>query len=134
MTEAEIRAQYPEIVAAIESAAAETARTNAISEERARLQGIEEIEAQIGDKQLIADAKFGEHPCDAATLALNATKKQAVQGTQFLGALNKDAAASGAQNVAGNPNGGNADEGHDDDAEFAGAMNAFKSMNGGTTK
>lgn len=134
MTEAEIRAQFPEIVAAIESAAAETARTNAINEERARLQGIEEIEAQIGDRQLIADAKYGEHPCDAATLALNAMKKQAVQGTNFLGALKKDADASGTQNVTGKPNGGNADEGNDDEAEFAGAMNAFNSMIGGTTK
>lgn len=134
MTEAEIRAQYPEIVAGIENAAAEAARATAINEERARLQGIEEIQAQIGDAQLIADAKFGEHPCDAATLALNAMKKQAVQGTQFLSALRRDAAASGVQNVTGTPNGGNADQGHDDNAEFSGAVNAFKAMRGGSTK
>ncbi len=132
MTEQEIRAQFPDIVASIERAAAEAARTNAITEERARLQGIEEIQAQIGDAQLIADAKYGENPCDAAALALSAMKKQAVQGKQFIAGLTDDANNSGTADVTGNPNGGNADEGHDDEAEFTGAMNAFNKMIGGT--
>lgn len=130
MTEQELRAQHPELVASIERAAVEAARTEIVNTERARLQAIESIEAQIGDAQLIADAKYGENACDAAQLALKAMQKQAAQGTAFLNGLQNDANNSGAASVTSNPNGGNSDEG-DDKAEFDGIVNAYKSITGG---
>ena len=131
MTEQELRAQYPDIIAEIERSAAETARTEAVTEERARLQAIEGIEAQIGDAQLIADAKYGENACDAAQLALKAMQKQSALGASFLNGVKKDADNSGVNGVEGNPNGGNPDEGDDDQAEFQGFVNAYKNIAGG---
>lgn len=131
MTEQELRAQHPELVASIERAAVEAARTEIVASERARLQAIESIEAQIGDAQLIADAKYGENACDAAQLALKAMQKQADQGAAHLAGVKNDAAKSGAGEVTGNPNGGNSDNGNDDEAEFAGIVNAYKSISGG---
>jgi ATP-dependent protease ClpP protease subunit len=131
MTEQELRAQHPELVASIERAAVEAARTEIVASERARLQAIESIEAQIGDSQLIADAKYGENACDAAQLALKAMQKQAAQGAAHLAGVKNDAANSGAGEVTGTPNGGNSDNGEDDKAEFAGIINAYKSISGG---
>lgn len=132
MTEQELRAQYPDIIANIERTAAETARNEAVTNERARLQAIEGIEAQIGDAQLIADAKYGENACDAAQLALKAMQKQAELGTSFLNGVKNDANNSGVNGVEGNPNGGNSGEGNDDDqAEFQGFVNAYKNFSGG---
>ena len=134
MTEQELRAQCPELVASIERAAVEAARTEIVNTERARLQAIESIEAQIGDAQLIADAKYGENACDAAQLALKAMQKQAAQGAAHLAGVKNDAANSGAAEVNGNPNGGNSDEGADEKAEFDGIVNAYKQIAGGKKK
>ena len=131
MTEQELRAQYPELVAGIERAAVEAARTEIVNTERARLQAIESIEAQIGDAQLIADAKYGENACEAAQLALKAMQKQAAQGAAHLAGVKNDAANSGAAEVNGDPNGGISDEGENDAAEFAGIVNAYKTISGG---
>ena len=131
MTEQELRAQHPELVASIERAAVEAARPEIVASERARLQDIESIEAQIGDKQLIADAKYGENVCDAAQLALKAMQKQAQQGVTHLANVREDAKTSGVEAVTGNPNGGNSDNGTDDKAEFDGLVNAYRSISGG---
>ena len=134
MTEQELRAQYPELVAGIERAAVEAARTEIVNTERARLQAIESIEAQIGDAQLIADAKYGDNACEAAQLALKAMQKQAAQGAAHLAGVKNDAANSGAAEVNGDPNGGISDEGENDAAEFAGIVNAYKTIAGGKKK
>ena len=134
MTEQELREQNPEAVAAIESKAAAAARTEAVNAERARLQAIESIEAQIGDKQLIADAKYGEGACTAEQLALKAMQAQAKQGEAFLAGLKKDGEYSGVKGVTGAPNSGNDDNGSDDAAEFAGLINAYKKQTGGVRR
>lgn len=134
MTEQELREQNPEAVAAIESKAAAAARTEAVNAERARLQAIESIEAQIGDKKLIADAKYGEGACTAEQLALKAMQAQAKQGEAFLAGLKKDGEDSGVQGVTGAPNSGNDDNGSDDAAEFAGLINAYKKQTGGVRR
>lgn len=134
MTEQELREQNPEAVAAIESKAAAAARTEAVNAERARLQAIESIEAQIGDKQLIADAKYGEGACTAEQLALKAMQAQAKQGEAFLAGLKKDGEDSGVKGVTGAPNSGNDDNGSDDAAEFAGLINAYKKQTGGVRR
>ena len=132
MTEQELRVQHPELVAQIESAAMERARTEAAAAERKRIQEIESIEAQIADKSLIDAAKYGEKPCDAAQLALMAMRRNAQLGQTFLNGLEKDAEASGAQTVASVPNGGNPDEGESETAKLmANAFAAYKAMKGG---
>lgn len=132
MTEQELRVQHPELVAQIESAAMERARTEAAAAERKRIQDIESIEAQIADKSLIDAAKYGEKPCDAAQLALMAMRRNAQLGQTFLNGLEKDAEASGTQTVASVSNGGNPDEGESETAKLmANAFAAYKAMKGG---
>ena len=134
MNEQELRAQYPELVASIERAAVEAARTEIVASERARLQAIEGIVAQIGDAQLSADATYGENACDAAQLTLQAMQKQAAQGAAHLAAVKNDANNSGVAEVNSNPNGGNSDNADDDKAELDGIVNAYRSMSGGMKK
>ena len=130
MTEKELRAQHPELVAAIEAAAVEAARADAVNQERARLKAIEEIESQIGDKTLIADAKYGANACSAEQLALRAMQAQAKLRASHVEGLAADGEASGVKNVAGTPNGGNGDSGNDDAAEFKGIIDAYKKQGG----
>ena len=49
------------------------------------------------------EAKFGEHPCSAAELALQAMQKAAKQGTKFLNDHAADGKETGAAGVQGNP-------------------------------
>ena len=100
MTLEELRAQYPELVSQIESAA----RNSAIADERARLQSIEEIENTVGDATLVRDAKYGDNPMNAADLALTALKRQAAVGAQALHNMLQDTEDAGTEDVpaAGN--------------------------------
>ena len=75
MTIEELRAQYPNEIAQIEQ--------EAVAADRARIQEIEEIQDSIGDAEMIAAAKFTA-PTNAAALALQAMKKQAKLGNDFL--------------------------------------------------
>ena len=106
MTVEELRKQYPEAIAAIESAAKESAKAEAISAERSRLQEIEEIEATVGDPELIQEAKYGAKACTAQELALIALKKQAKLGAEHIKNSAEDFAASGAADVSTTPNTG----------------------------
>jgi len=122
MTPEELRAQYPEAVAQIEAAAMETARTEATTAERSRLQAIEEIEATVGDAQLIAEAKYGANACTAQELAFNAMKKQAQLGAQHVQNSDADFKASGAAGVGTTPNSGAPapkDQAQDENAQVA---------------
>lgn len=132
MTEKELRAQYPELVAQIENAAMDRARPEAAAAERKRIQEIESIEAQIADKDLINAAKYGEHPQNAAQLAFEAMKKNAQLGQNFLQNLKSDANASGSAKVESVPNGGNSDKGESEAVKvMTNAFKAFSAMKGG---
>lgn len=132
MTEKELRAQYPELVAQIENAAMDRARPEAAAAERKRIQEIESIEAQIADKDLINAAKYGEHPQNAAQLAFEAMKKNAQLGQNFLQNLKSDADASGSAKVESVPNGGNSDKGESEAVKvMTNAFKAFSAMKGG---
>lgn len=98
MTLEEIRAQQPELVQQIEASAAQTAVQN----ERTRLQGIDEV-AALFPAELVAEAKYGEHPCSASELALKAAKAAAKAGSKFLSDLTDDAKASGSGDVTPAP-------------------------------
>lgn len=127
MNAEELRAQHGEIVAQIENEAAATARANAIAEERARLQAIEEIEASVGDAQMVRDAKYGEKPMTAEQLAFAAMKKQAALGVQHLANTAADAAASGAAGVGAAPNAGEEGSENDDQAKVEAIVNLYNS-------
>lgn len=127
MTAEELRAQHGDIIAQIEREAAETARANAITEERARLKAIDEIEASIGDAQMIADAKYGENPMTAEQLAFAAMKKQAALGTKHLNDVKDDNNDSGAAGVGAAPNGGEEGSETDDAAQVDAIVNIYNS-------
>ena len=93
----ELRNAFPDLVAQIESAA----RADGVAAERTRIQEIENIQNVIGDTQMVQDAKFGANPMNAKDMLFAAAQKHAAVGTQMLGLLNADAAASGAAAVAG---------------------------------
>lgn len=92
----ELRAACPDLVREIEDAA----RTEAVTAERTRLQGIEEIVASVGDEEMIRDAKYG-NPITAQELAFKAMKKQAEQNKQHLNDIADDADESGAKDLHG---------------------------------
>ena len=128
----ELREAYPELLAQAENRARTEGHAEGIREERARLQGIEAIQAAIADAGLIASAKYGDKPLTAAELALQAMQAQAAIGAAVLSNMQQDAAASGAEDVAAAPNGGAEPAAEDDAAkEIADAVNLYKKMNGG---
>lgn len=98
-TPEELRVAFPELVAQIEAAA----QANGAAAERSRIQGIEDIEAAVGDAEMVKNAKFGEKPMNAQELAFAAMQKQAAIGANMLNGMAKDAAGSGAANVVATP-------------------------------
>ena len=96
----ELRAAFPDLVAQAESAA----QAKGCTEERARIQGIEDIEAAIGDAEMIKNAKYGDKRMNAEQLAFAAMKAQAAIGATMLGKLTADAQNSGTSGVTPTPN------------------------------
>ena len=125
MTLEEMRAQHPDLVAQIERQAAEAARTDATTQERARIEAIESIEASVGDSKLVHDAKYGDESCTAEQLALKAMQKQAALGTKHLADAAADAKESGATGVSAAPNGGEEGSETDDHAKVDAIVNLY---------
>ena len=96
-TPEELRKEFPELVAQIETAA----MAQGTSQERNRIKEIESVQAAIGDAQMIADAKYGEKPMNAQELAFAAMQKQAAIGAKVVDNLTDDAKNSGAAEVNG---------------------------------
>lgn len=127
MTIDELRAQYPEEIAQVEAQARAAVDTTeavnaAVANERNRMAGIDEV-ASLFDPALVQEAKYGENPCTAAELALQAAQAAAKAGSKFLADAKADAEESGANEVAAIP--GEEDADHDDDAPEA-KMNAAR--------
>lgn len=102
----ELRKQYPDLVAQIESAARAAGNTDAVnaavSAERNRLREIDAIAAQVPE-DLLAEARYGETACSAQELAYRAMTASAKNGAGFLAAMKKDGNASGAASVPAAP-------------------------------
>ena len=94
MTLDELRAQDPELLAQIQSEAAE----NATTAERTRLSEIDAIANQFTD-EMVNDAKYGDNRCSAMELAYRAAQQAAAQGRQFLANADADAGESNADGV-----------------------------------
>lgn len=99
----DLRAAYPDLVAQMENAAKAEAQAAGVNSERARIQGIEAIEAAIGDKEMVKNAKYGENPLTAEQLALKAMQAQAAIGATVVNQLEADTKNSGAADVTGAP-------------------------------
>ena len=131
----ELRAAFPDLLAQAETAAREEGRTAGISDERARIQGIEAIQNAVADKNLLNAAKFGEKPLTAEQLALQAMQAQASIGANMLNNLEADGEDSGAAGVAADPNngpeGGDGDDGEDAQKAIEDAVKLAKMMRNG---
>lgn len=109
MTKSELMEKYPDLCNEISSEAREgmqEAVDKAVRAERDRIQNIDEIAGQVGDKDMVREAKFGENPMDASQLALAALKKQSKVGSDFMNDMLNDAKNSNAEAVTPNPNSG----------------------------
>lgn len=95
----ELRAACPDLCKQIEA----TAQAQGCAAERERIQGIEAIEAAIGDAELVNSAKYGDKPMTAEQLAFAAMKKQAAIGATVVNQMEKDAEESGAAAVVATP-------------------------------
>lgn len=93
----DLRNAHPDLVAQIENAA----QVTAIQAERERIAAIEEIEASIGDAEMVKNAKYGEKPMTAEQLAYQAMKAQKAIGANMLNGMKTDANNGGANAVAG---------------------------------
>lgn len=104
----ELRAENPElaeqIMAEAQAAASQDAGTvsAAVEAERKRIAEIDEI-AALYDDETVREAKYGENPCTAQEMAFAAAKKAAKKGQKFMGELNDDFKASGAEDVDATP-------------------------------
>lgn len=125
-----LREAYPDLVSQVEAAAKASEKADGIQAERARIQGIEAIEAAIGDKELVKAAKYGENPLTAEQLAFKAMQAQAAIGATVIKNLEDDAANSGAAGVAADPAGADpkAKEA-DDEAQAVNMIAGFRPKN-----
>lgn len=118
----ELKEKYPDLVNEIKIEA-----TNA---ERNRIKEIDEIASNISDADAIKEAKYGENPTNAATLAFNYLKKAKNLGQQFVRGLENGAETSGANKVTAVPtsNPEEMTQAQKDEAEGIKALNAIKNM------
>ena len=116
MTEQELRAQYPDLIAAVEEEAKASVDTTeavsaAVKAERDRLAAIDEV-ASLFDPALVQESKYGENPCSAQEMTLIAAKNAAKQGQKFLANLEDDSKNSNTAEVGAAP--GTNDEGEEE--------------------
>lgn len=118
----ELKEKYPDLVNEIMIEA-----TNA---ERNRIREIDEIASNISDANAIAEAKYGENPTNAATLAFNYLKTAKNLGKQFVRDLENGAEDSGANGVTAVPtsNPEEMTQAQKDEAEGLRALNVVKDM------
>lgn len=77
----------------------------AVQAEQKRIQEIDAV-AALYDAETVKAAKYGENACTAQEMTYRAAQKAAQQGKNYLGALEDDTLASGAQTVGSAPTGG----------------------------
>lgn len=102
----ELRKEYPELTAQLETEAKASANNEAVADaikaERDRIEKIDEV-ASLFDEELVKTAKYGENACSAQELAYRAAQKAAKNGQKFMANLEDDAGSSGAGDVGAVP-------------------------------
>lgn len=116
----ELRAAYPSLVAEAEARAA--------AAERSRIQEIEGIQGQVGDRALVAAAKYGDAPMSAGDLAVAAMKAAKQAGSRFLADADEDEEESGSDDVDADPAGDEAEDEKKEEEEVKNAVALFNSM------
>ena len=91
--------------ASVPPAGADDAVTAAVQAEQKRIQEIDAV-AGLYDAETVKAAKYGENACTAQEMTYRAAQKAAKEGRSYLGAMEDDARASGAQEVGSVPTGG----------------------------
>ena len=94
----ELRAENPDLVAQLETAA----RAAAVQDEQTRLQEIDDL-AGLFSADLVREAKYGQNACTAQELSYRAAVAAAKNGQQFLTQMTADANASNAGAVQAAP-------------------------------
>ena len=103
----------------------------AVQAEQKRIQEIDAV-ASLYDAETVKAAKYGENACTAQEMTYRAAQKAAQQGRKFLGDLEGDTQASGAQDVpaAGDPGEPTPTEKQTPDQRMASARAAVKALFG----
>lgn len=97
----ELKQACPDLVAQIVKEASSEAVAEAVKNERARIKEIEEIEATIGNDELVSKAKFSdEETMNAKDLAFIAMKNQQTIGVEYLEKIKTDNEAAKTNTVA----------------------------------
>lgn len=100
MTLEEVRAQHPEVSAEIDQLIS-NARTEGATEERNRMQEIDDISASV-PADMVLDAKY-TNPCSAQELSLRVLKDSAKKGESYMESAIKDSKSSGVEEVKEEP-------------------------------
>lgn len=129
----ELKAAYPELVDQAVKMAHDEGRAEGVKAERERIQGIEDIQNAIADKELVKNAKYGDVAMSAEQLAFKAMQEQAKIGATMLEKMQSDAENSGAEGVGASPNKGPEGKGAevvDEAQEVAEALKIFNQIKG----
>lgn len=105
----DLRKAFPDLVQEVEN----TARNEGMTAERNRIQGIESIEAAVGDAEMVRNAKYGESPLSAQELSFAAMQNQAKIGNAMLGKMEEDTKDSGVGDVTASAAPANDPKGND---------------------
>ena len=122
----ELREACPDLIAQVEA----SAKAQGCADERERIQGIEAIEAAIGDKEMVKNAKYGETTMTAEQLAFKAMQAQAAIGNTVVNQMDTDAQNSGAAAVVATPAAGEEPQMTDDEKAEALLIGAIKNKEG----
>lgn len=120
MTLEEFLQENPEAKAELDEKV-RNAREEGVTAERNRLKDLDAL-AHTVTPEALADAKYGEDPTDAKTLAFNAMKDDKIRMTAYMADAMKDSEDSGVGNVGAGP----AETPEDDSDVLAGYVNKRK--------
>ena len=113
MTLEEFKAQSADAVAEL-AAVIESAKNEGAQEERARMKDLDELRGIVSEDDL-KDAKYGENPTDAKTLAYQSAMKNKTLAKKYMNDAEEDATNSGVADVgAGKPDVGEGTEAEDE--------------------
>lgn len=99
------------------------AREEGVKAERARIEGLDSIANSVTEEKL-SEAKYGEEPIDAKTLAFNALKDDGIKASAYMDNAKDDSKESGVENVG--CAGTDEDDPMDESDDLASHVNARK--------
>ena len=123
MTLEEFKAQSADAAAEL-AAVIESAKNEGAQEERTRMKDLDELRGVVSEDDL-NDAKYGENPTDAKTLAYQSAMKNKQLAQNYMESAKKDSDESGAADVGnGKPDAGEGTEA--DDERMAAYINKMR--------